>query len=77
MISVVSLFKVRREYKLLTVHFEFKMCDCHFEFEWEVEFPPFHFEFSGCKRCVTITLSSNGNFSFLHSILSFLAVKDV
>ena len=51
------------------------MCDCHFEFEWEVEFPPFHFEFSGCKRCVSVTLEFEGKLSFLHSILSLRCVS--
>ena len=49
------------------------MCDCHFEFEGEFEFPPFHFQFKMCE----CHLSSKGKLSFLHSILSFLGVKDV
>ena len=70
-------FGVRREVELPPFYFVFKMCDSHFEFEGEVEFPPFHFEFSGCKRCVSVTLEFEGKLSFLHSILSFLGVKDV
>ena len=48
------------------------MCDCHFEFEGEVEFPPFHFEFKMCE-CHLVRREVD----FLHSILSFLGVKDV